>query len=145
MINLPNNVDQSLTESERAVARWRAGCELLWGRPAPRLVQSDRWSQIKSDCLYIADEWGFIAFDLGWSTIDLFGVDPNHPVNRYDRMGLAWSRQGRTIVEFSKTRVVLAAGSNSRLVVRRRPMEGAVPICALSLPGGATKPGLMEP
>ena len=65
----------------------------------PAEVPRDRWHQFINDAGLFLDHWGRQAEALGWRPEELFGLDPDAPMARYDRMGLIWMLHGETVVD----------------------------------------------
>jgi hypothetical protein len=78
-------------------AEWTAGLATLKRIPCPVAVDLDRWRQLQVDANCIIDRWSVQTTALGWSTLDVFGCDPEHPADREDRAGLAWMIRGASI------------------------------------------------
>jgi hypothetical protein len=45
---------------------------------------------------------------LGWMAVELFGLHPDAPMARYDRMGLIWLLQGEHVVALTATEARLS-------------------------------------
>ena len=80
-----------------------------------------------ADALELADAWPPQAAALGWSAIDLFGIDPDWG-RRLDRDGLAASLEGRKVVAVTSDSATVATRSGGLLRHYRRDKPGSVPI-----------------
>ena len=76
----------------------------------PAEVPRDRWHQFINDAGLLLDYWGKQAEALGLRSEELFGLDPDAPMARYDRMGLIWMLHGETVVEITATEARLSGG-----------------------------------
>jgi hypothetical protein len=61
----------------------------IQARP-PADVPDDRWHRFVDDGGRFLDRWGGEAERLGWTAVDLFGLDQVKPMARYNNMGLMW-------------------------------------------------------
>jgi len=77
---------------------------------APPEVPLERWHQFINDAGIFLDQWGRDAERLGWSVDDLFGLHPNAPMARYDRMGLLWMLKGQRVVALTGRGAKLSGG-----------------------------------
>jgi hypothetical protein len=57
----------------------------------PKGVPGERWNRFINDAGVFLDELGGLAERLDWKDEDLFGLDRNALMARYDRMGLIGS------------------------------------------------------
>ena len=61
-----------------------------------------RWDQLRRDAAdFLASPWVMEAARLGWTDLDLFGVDADRPYTRLDGMGLLPALDGCKIVALS--------------------------------------------
>jgi hypothetical protein len=74
-----------------------------------------RWQRALEDALAFLTDWGVQADAYGWTAEDLFGLDQDAPLARYDRMGLVWLLRGRKVLALSEG----AATFDNALVFRR--------------------------
>jgi hypothetical protein len=111
-----------------SVADWLKGVEAMRrARPAPKPYHSP-WRTILQDAASFVALWGDDAIRMGWSTLDVFGVNPDPSAARYDRLGLVVLLNGRPVQCLEDQ--VAHIGRDSRPTVFRRALraEGAVPI-----------------
>jgi hypothetical protein len=71
---------------------------------------------------------------LGWSDLDLFGVDADRPYTRLDGLGLVPALDGCKIVALTAEGVILETPGGARQSYRRRPVQpGRVLVWKLGL------------
>ena len=63
------------------------------------------------------------AARLGWSDLDLFGVDADRPYTRIDGLGLVPALDGCKIVELSAAGASLEVSGGARQSYRRKPEQ----------------------
>jgi hypothetical protein len=80
----------------------------------PKGVPTERWNRFINDAGVFLDKWGGLAERLGWKDEDLFGLDRNAPMARYDRMGLIWLLKGQTVTGLDSDSAVLSGGLKYR-------------------------------
>jgi hypothetical protein len=83
----------------------------------PENIPAERWHQFVDDAGLFLDLWGSEAERLGWTSADLFGLDPVKPMARYDNMGVLWMLKGDAVLELTAKSATLSGG----LTYRRRP------------------------
>ena len=83
----------------------------------PENIPAERWHQFVDDAGLFLDLWGSEAERLGWTSADLFGLDPVKPMARYDNMGMVWMLKGEAVIELTAKSAKLSGG----LTYRRRP------------------------
>ena len=106
--------------------QWAEGfARLKLARPAPGFLPQ-RWRQIIDDGGKFLDRWGAVAAGLGWSSEDVFGVDPAVPAVRYDAMGLVPLIGGGTVTKITEHAATIRRESESELVYLRCPGVGGV-------------------
>jgi hypothetical protein len=67
--------------------------------------------------------WGHRADDLGWTTLDLFGVHPTAPAARFSYMGLLLLVNSGGVVAITAETAVIEQQSGHRLTHTRQPPE----------------------
>jgi hypothetical protein len=73
-------------------------------------VPRHRWDMFVNDAGLFLDVWGLQAARLGWPPADLFGLNPNASMARYDNMGLFWMLKGQRVVALTLTEARLSDG-----------------------------------
>jgi hypothetical protein len=107
-----------IDEAEReAIAIELGGVPTIYASEFARLqahppadVPRERWDQFINDAGLFLDRWGRQAEALGWLADDLFGLRPDAPMARYDRMGLCWLLKGERVVALAATEARLSGG-----------------------------------
>jgi hypothetical protein len=88
-------------------------------RPPPGFT-AERWKQMVAAMERFADKHAAEAISLGWTTEDLFGLNPHAPATRYDGRGLAaFLSETDRIVSLSADAAVIESPSGSKLTFRR--------------------------
>jgi hypothetical protein len=110
-------------------AEWSVGVWTLMGMATPTNINPAYWSQVVADASSFIATWGAIAHAMGWTTLQLFGVDAHKPDARTDTMGLCWLLQGRTVVAVTADKIAVR---NRQGVIKnfyRQPQAaGAIPV-----------------
>jgi hypothetical protein len=76
----------------------------------PENIPAERWHQFVDDAGLFLDLWGSEAERLGWTSADLFGLDPVKPMQRYDRQGVVWMLKGEAVIELTANAARLSGG-----------------------------------
>jgi hypothetical protein len=107
-------------------SEWHAILAELKHKNCPDWLVPDRWAVLLSDAESFLNRWGGTAYELGWSTVDLFGVHPIAPAARFDVMGLILLLQGGTVAALTEKAATIRRSSNAMLTYRRGDQTGAV-------------------
>lgn len=101
-----------------------------WMETGPKLecFGEHRWNLMTDDAAAFLKCWGKIAHQLGWTTLDLFGVHPAAPAARFDVMGLIPVLNGGRVITISAEGATIKAPSGAILTYRRPDQAGAVPV-----------------
>jgi hypothetical protein len=86
----------------------------------PNGVLNPRYIQVIADADLFLPIWGERAAALGWTTDDLFGLDPVAPMARYDGMGLLWLTRGCPVVALTTQSATIKMPTGNYLVFYRR-------------------------
>ena len=113
------------------LAEWNAGVSRLQTMACPAGVRPDRWRQAIVDAGRFLDQWGAQAAALGWSTLDVFGAHPTHPLERLDCAGLIILLHGDELLAFTADTARTRRRSGAILTYYRRPRPEAVPLWKL--------------
>ena len=97
--------------------------------PIPRLLSeppadfpTSRWGRLRADlAAFVEGPWRVEAERLGWSELDLYGVNADLPYARIDGLGLVPALDGCRIVELSGDAAILLTPGGARQSFRRRP------------------------
>ena len=82
---------------------------------------SRRWDQLRRDVAdFLASPWAEEAARLGWTEVDLFGVDADRPYTRIDGLGLVPALDGSKIIALSAEGAILEAPGGARQSYRRK-------------------------
>ena len=98
---------------------------------SPRLYQARPPATDHHQLHRFVDCWGTLAVALGWSTLDVFGAHPTHPVERLDYAGVVLLLHGDELVALTADTARILTGSGTLLTYYRRPRSGAVPFWEL--------------
>lgn len=110
---------------------WAEGLAKLCTMPPPAGYTPRRWSRLVNDAGRFADRWAAQAAGLGWSVLDVFGVNPRAPDARYDGMGLVPMLNGAEAVAILPGAARVGMGSGGELIYLRRPRVEAVAVWEL--------------
>jgi hypothetical protein len=105
---------------------WRAILERLLRDDPPAWTSSSWWSEVGMDAATFLCKWGSTSHELGWTTLNLFGVHPAAPLVRFDAMGLIPMLRGRAVTTLSQDGAVIRGRSGANLVYLRKPDSQAV-------------------
>ena len=87
----------------------------------PRDFPDSRWRTIRADIeRLLKSPMAERARALGWTELDLFGVDADRPFARIDQAGLLILLDGKKIVEITAETAVIENASGTRHTWRRR-------------------------
>ena len=110
-------------------ADWRVGLAQLRQSSAPRGRTTAEWARLVADAFAVAEKWAATARALGWTAVELFGVNPDGG-RRLDRDGLAAALEGRKIVAITAAAATIGTPSSGTLQYFRRERPGSVLIWA---------------
>ena len=89
---------------------------------APSGFPSRRWEQLRRDVTdFLVSPWAEEAARLGWTDLDMFGVDADRPYTRIDGLGLVPALDGCKIVALSADGATLETPGGARQSYRRKP------------------------
>jgi hypothetical protein len=102
----------------------------------PDWVPADRWQQCVGDGRAFLVRWGHQAFDLGWTSADLFGLLPvpakPHPsfsrLSRYDAIGLVWLLDGREVTGLTTDAAAIRAAGGAITIYRKHDKPALGPV-----------------
>jgi hypothetical protein len=108
---------------------WRAGTSKLIAMRCPRRFKSSRWDLLVDDARRFVDEWASQCATLGWTTLDVFGVNPTAPDDRQDGKGLVVLLGGYQMVAVEAEKAaVRSQRSGNMLTIYRRKTSGQIPV-----------------
>ena len=114
-------------------AEWADGVARLITLPPPTMVHRPRWQLAVKDARRFLRDWAGQASALGWTTLDVFGAHPTHPVERVDRAGLIILLHGNEVVAITRDSACTRTRSGATLSYCRRPRPDAVPLWELGV------------
>jgi hypothetical protein len=103
-----------------------AGLAALMHRPA--LWPLDRgtiWIDVVTRARAFAERWDRPCRVCGWSTLQLYGVDPKAPGARLSSLGVAWlvARTASQVLEVTPNVIKVTTRSASRLCIYKLPPD----------------------
>ncbi|MBM3535854.1 MAG: hypothetical protein FJX60_22820 [Alphaproteobacteria bacterium] len=114
----------ALAEIGAGVPReWAEGFARLQVIRPPSGIAIWRWQQVVDDAGRFLDGWATQAAALGWRMLDVFGVHPEKPVERFDAAGLIWCIRGGEVIAIAETTAKLRAPSGAVQTYNRRDPE----------------------
>ncbi|MGE0109592.1 MAG: hypothetical protein AB7S81_07525 [Bdellovibrionales bacterium] len=124
------SVDQESCDERAAIIQangvpkeWAEGFAFLCTMERPAAFTPERWRQIVDDGGYFLDAWGRQAAALGWRAEDVFGVNPDAPLWRYDGMGLVPCLQGRRVIAITENTARIDCGDGAILTFYRHTLS----------------------
>lgn len=112
-----------------SVANWSEGVATLSRGRCPDGLTPETWREIQLDARLVLQNWGTDLLALGWSTLDVFGVnrDPRH--RRLDIPGLVYVLHGRPVEAIDRDTALIRATKTDTLTFHRRLVaDGGVPV-----------------
>ena len=104
-------------------SEWAEGFTRLQVIRPPAGVAVWRWHQVIDDAGRFLDRWATQAAALDWKTLDVFGVHPEKPVERFDAAGLVWCIRGGKVVAITEMTAKLKTTSGATQTYARRDPE----------------------
>ena len=99
---------------------WTQGVADLLAMARPASCPDAKWQALREDAYHFLQDHTACAHQLGWTALDLFGVHPVKPWERFDCMGLVPLLNGARVTALSDTGAVIEKPSVARLTFRRR-------------------------
>jgi hypothetical protein len=101
-------------------------------QPCPRDLDAERWDELTAEVWGVHRNWAALAVGVGWSSLDLFGCNPDPFARRVDRDGLVATivglRSPVRLVEITSAYAELACVRGASMRYRPPPAPGAVHI-----------------
>lgn len=127
-------------EERAAIVEDGAGVLRSWAESFAHLDIAERppkfsepaWRRLIDDGGQFLDRWGNEAARLGWSAVDVFGVDPAAPSTTYEAMGLVPLIRGGDIVAIGSDRATIRTQEGTLLTYLRRPRPAAIAVWDLA-------------
>ena len=90
----------------------------------PASCPDARWQTLRENAYTFLRDHAARAHEMGWTALDLFGVHPEKPWERFDSMGLVPLLNRAKVAALSDTEAVIEKPNGARVTFRRR---GQVP------------------
>ena len=97
----------------------------------PACIRAARWQQVVADAGRFLRDSGPQASALGWTTLDIFGAHPTHPIQRIDCAGLILLLHGDELVALTVETGHIRTRTGAPMTFPRRRRPGAVPLWEL--------------
>ena len=110
------------------LADWIEGVSQLRMIAGPACIRAARWQQVVADAGSFLQDFGGQAAALGWTTGDIFGAHPTHPVQRIDCAGLILLLHGDELVALTVEAGHIRTRTGAPMTFPRRRRRGAVPL-----------------
>jgi hypothetical protein len=124
---------------------WQAICDELKRSEPPTWASAERWRELVADAEGFLAVWGKAADQLGWTTLDLFGVHPTAPAARFDVMGLILILRGRKVSALAEQTATIDCNSGAKLTFFPRTGAGAVLMTEASATCASIAENRLEP
>ncbi len=98
---------------------------------------SSQQPALREDSYRFLRDWAAQAHRLGWTALDLFGIDRNAPLARLDHMGLVPLLQDREVEALADTQATIKTASGGTLAYRRSRARWPNEMCLLWEMGNA--------
>ena len=99
---------------------WVQGVADLLAMPCPASCPAERWNVLREDSYRVLRDHAARAHEMGWTALDLFGVHPEKPRERFDCMGLVPLLNGARVTSLSDTEAMIEKPNGARVAFRRR-------------------------
>jgi hypothetical protein len=116
-----------------APAEWHAILAELKQRKGVEWLSAERWGALLSDAESFLLRWGGVAYSLGWTSLDLFGVHPVAPAIRFDVMGVIPMLDRAEVLALTGQTATMRRISGAVLIYRRPEYGEGVLLSRLSL------------
>ena len=114
------------------IREWELGAARICAMDRPSAIPCRHWMRIMDDALLFLPPYGAEAMQMGWTTLDLFGVSGEAPWHRLDLMGLVPMIGGRTVVTLTERSARLKCTDATTQTFYRKPDQaGRVPLWEL--------------
>lgn len=122
-----------VTIDEQIPPEWQTGITRLQATLPPDGVPAARWCRFLDDTRRIHEQgWLARAAALGWSAVDVFGLDPAQPCERVDQAGLAWLIDGGQLAALAADRAAIRLPTGSIQTYYRNAHQQGVPAWQLA-------------
>lgn len=112
---------------------WAMGVASLTDHPAPLGMDSQAWGRLVDAATAVLGVWGAQLAGLGWSAVEVFGLDPRAPLHRFDTAGLVLLLPTRAIVAVTPDLARLRSRSGALQTFHLKSVAaGGVPLWTLA-------------
>ena len=112
-----------------SVANWAAGVERMARGYCPGGLRETEWRQMVMDARSTLQNWGADFIALGWTTLEVFGVNRNPRARRLDIPGLVYLLHGRPVEAIDRNTATIRANSRDCLTFQRELVApGGIPV-----------------
>lgn len=113
------------TKAADTTPEWHAILVELTQRKCPDWMPLDRWDLLLRDGSAFLNKWAQQATELGWTSLDLFGVHPLAPAARFGAMGLLLITNGSAVTAISAESAGLRTKTGAIQTYRRKPTSNS--------------------
>jgi hypothetical protein len=111
-----------------SVAAWSSSIEAVRGATPPGNWRGWEWRRLIADARALVANWGDDLVAEGWSTLDVFGVNPDPRARRLDRVGLCMFLKGCAVEAIdANTALIRVSAADLHTFDRRLVARGGVP------------------
>lgn len=111
------------------VASWRAGVETLMASRPPANFTPQAWKILVADAQMLLRTWGKDFADLGWTTLEVFGVNRSPAHRRLDIPGVLTFLRGNMVEAIDRDTALIRVNANDTHTFHRRMVAaGGVPV-----------------
>ncbi|MBB3347335.1 hypothetical protein [Sphingomonas sp. BK069] len=126
--------DEPIVAGVASVANWQRGIDLLRGQRCPAGANPKEWRDTVAAASHLFRLWGSDLFEAGWSTLDVWGSEPDPAHRRVDRLGLVHFVIGAQVEAIdSESATILHSGKDRLTYTRRQKVPGAVPLWSVAV------------
>lgn len=112
-----------------SVASWAAGVERMARGYRPAELGEAEWRQLVVDAKQTLQNWGADFIALGWTTLEVFGVNRDPRARRLDIPGLVYLLNGSPIEAIDQDTALIRANPRDTMTFHRRlVVTGGVPV-----------------
>jgi len=110
----------AIVEFDARIPReWAEGYARLCVMPRHPDFTEDRWQSLIDDAGRFMDGWAVTVAAMGWTALEVFGVDGRMPYTRIDQMGLVPLLGGSEVVAVSADSVTVQTSTGARQRILR--------------------------
>lgn len=122
------NIDHAVADVA-SVANWTIGIERLSGARCPAELNPATWRGLVMDARMLLQNWGGDLISMGWTTLEVFGVNRSPAARRLDVPGLIYFLKGRQVEAIDADTALIRENRRDTMTFQRRLVApGGVPI-----------------